>query len=1072
MDKVISQFFSMRMMALGMFIFLFAIGAATFFESTYGIQTAKLLIYNSTWFEILLVYLAINLISNIFRYQLFRKEKIATLTFHLSFIVILIGAGITRFVSYEGLMIIPEGKSSNFIFSSDPILWFKINDGKNESSEGVKMFQSELWNNKFDFSVRSLPGHKTPISMSFVDFKEKCIDSLVINDSLNGKALEIVTGGMNSNFVMENDFLMLGEIAMSFEKKDAMPGIILSEEKGVVYVESAFDMRYLPMSKMREARQNGMEVSDSAYTQIPKNDKQILQTTTLYQVEDQQFVFKGLKKNAKKMLMPSNKKDVGLDYLTLKIKDGAIEKNVTLAGGMGKIPAKEIFELNGLQYEMQYGATQIPIPFSIKCRDFELQRYPGSNAASSFASDLTIIDTKNGVNKDERVFMNNVIDYGGFRFFQSGYSPDETETHLSVNHDFWGTWVTYIGYLLMAIGMVLSLFVSGGRFREITQKLTSILKRQGTLSVLFMLSLASFSFGQDKHVHVEGDTSHHHEVAPEPKQENFDREVVKAEYMSVEHSEKLANLPVQDFKGRIIPMHTLCDELLRKLSRKKTYEEKNAVQTIVSMHMYPEYWTSQDVIYVSSNIVERLKLKGNYVSFEDLSDGNGGFKWMDEYNTAFRKQDKYKDKFDKKIVKVVEKFQVLGQIFMWNYMQLIPVKGDEKQKWFVPLSPELKEKKSNASYEALRYFSSIDSCAKVKDFSKADQLLAEFKAFQRNEGSKVIPSEGTLNTEVYYNRLNIFSTASRAYFIAGILILLLFFAKIFKNPAKDKAALYDKIGRIIRLLVIPVALYHASGLAMRWYITGHAPWSNGYEAMVFISLVTMLAGFIFSRRFIIVLAATTVLAFLMIFVSEMNLMDPEITPLQPVLKSYWLMIHVAIITGSYGFLGLGGMLGFINLILYIIRNKENGKNVTLNINAITIIAEMTITVGLFMLTIGTFLGGIWANESWGRYWGWDPKETWALVSVLVYAIILHLRFIPKANSKFSFNLWGMWGYSAILFTFFGVNFYLVGLHSYAQGDGLGRIPNGIIIAVLLFIAFSIVAYIRNLQYKKANQLSK
>jgi cytochrome c-type biogenesis protein CcsB len=257
-------------------------------------------------------------------------------------------------------------------------------------------------------------------------------------------------------------------------------------------------------------------------------------------------------------------------------------------------------------------------------------------------------------------------------------------------------------------------------------------------------------------------------------------------------------------------------------------------------------------------------------------------------------------------------------------------------------------------------------------------------------------------------------------------------------------------------------------LGARWYISGHAPWSNGYEAVIFISWATMIAGFIFSRKNAVILAGTAILASMMIFVTEMNLLDPEITPLQPVLKSYWLMIHVAIITSSYGFLGLAAILGLLNLTLYIFRTKRNAQIVTININELTYVSEMTMTIGLFMLTIGTFLGGVWANESWGRYWGWDPKETWALVSVLVYAVILHLRYIPSLQSKFTFNVVSLWGYSAILFTFFGVNFYLVGLHSYAQGEGLGTVPNWIIFTVIGFILYTVLAYLRNRQFVNSN----
>jgi cytochrome c-type biogenesis protein CcsB len=259
---------------------------------------------------------------------------------------------------------------------------------------------------------------------------------------------------------------------------------------------------------------------------------------------------------------------------------------------------------------------------------------------------------------------------------------------------------------------------------------------------------------------------------------------------------------------------------------------------------------------------------------------------------------------------------------------------------------------------------------------------------------------------------------------------------------------------------------------MRWYISGHAPWSNGYEAVIFIAWVTMLAGFLFSKKNEIVLPGTAILAAMMIIVSEMNLLNPQITPLVPVLKSYWLMIHVAIITGSYGFLGLACILGLLNLVLYIFRGDTNGKVVTRNISELTYISEMTMTIGVFMLTVGTFLGGVWANESWGRYWGWDPKETWALVSVLVYAIILHLRYIPGLKSKFVFNVVSFWGYSAILFTFFGVNFMLVGLHSYAQGDGLGKFPLWLTLLIIFFVLFTALAAIMNYIYNSKNSSNK
>ncbi|MBK6524791.1 MAG: cytochrome c biogenesis protein CcsA [Crocinitomicaceae bacterium] len=254
-------------------------------------------------------------------------------------------------------------------------------------------------------------------------------------------------------------------------------------------------------------------------------------------------------------------------------------------------------------------------------------------------------------------------------------------------------------------------------------------------------------------------------------------------------------------------------------------------------------------------------------------------------------------------------------------------------------------------------------------------------------------------------------------------------------------------------------LAHGAGLGLRWYLSGHAPWSNGYEAVVFIAFITVLAGLLFYKQNKIILGATGILAWLMLFVAHMNELDPEITNLVPVLQSYWLMIHVAIITGSYGFLGLAAILALVNLVMFVFIKDSNKSKINDTSRQLTYVIEMTMIIGLFMLTIGTFLGGVWANESWGRYWGWDAKETWALASVLVYAIILHFRFIPGLKSHFAMTTAALWGYGSIIMTFFGVNFYLSGLHSYAQGDPI-PIPTWVPISVILLFALNILAYLR------------
>ena len=232
--------------------------------------------------------------------------------------------------------------------------------------------------------------------------------------------------------------------------------------------------------------------------------------------------------------------------------------------------------------------------------------------------------------------------------------------------------------------------------------------------------------------------------------------------------------------------------------------------------------------------------------------------------------------------------------------------------------------------------------------------------------------------------------------------------------------------------------------------------------MIYVSWATMLFGILFGRKSNLTLAATTFVVSMILMIAHWNWMDPSIANLQPVLDSYWLMIHVAVIVGSYGPFALSMIIGIVVLFLMVLTNRKNKKIMNLNINELSIINELSMTVGLIMLTIGNFLGGMWANESWGRYWGWDPKETWALISIMVYAFVIHMRFIPSLRGRWIFNLASVVSFASILMTYFGVNFYLVGLHSYASGDKIIT-PNFVYYSIALIILLGAISYF---PYKK------
>jgi cytochrome c-type biogenesis protein CcsB len=249
---------------------------------------------------------------------------------------------------------------------------------------------------------------------------------------------------------------------------------------------------------------------------------------------------------------------------------------------------------------------------------------------------------------------------------------------------------------------------------------------------------------------------------------------------------------------------------------------------------------------------------------------------------------------------------------------------------------------------------------------------------------------------------------------------------------------------------------HTLGLIARWYISGHAPWSDAYESMIYVSWATMGIGLLFAKKSDLTLASTSFVTSMILMIAHWNWMDPSIANLVPVLDSYWLMIHVSIIVGSYGPFALGMILGIVALILMVISTRANSSLIKNKLSEITIINELALTIGLVMLTIGNFLGGMWANESWGRYWGWDPKETWALISILIYAFVLHMRLIPKMRGQWLFNLMSIVAFASIVMTYFGVNFYLVGLHSYASGDKVIT-PNFVYYSILFVFVLGVLS---------------
>jgi len=669
----------------------------------------------------------------------------------------------------------------------------------------------------------------------------------------------------------------------------------------------------------------------------------------------------------------------------------------------------------------------------------------------SFASEVTVIDPNETF--DFRIYMNNILNYKGYKFFQSSYNitPEYEETRLSVNHDFWGSTITYIGYFLLYAGLILILFMKNTRFDSLRKSLQKI-RTKKTITSLTLLLITSIAFSQQ-----------HNFLVTETQIDS----VLKANIISPKHAERFNKLIIQDAGGRMKPVHTYASELLRKVSKHETFRDMNATQVFLSIQQNPRIWFQIPVIYIEKGDTKLRDLIGiphenKYASLANFFDLKGTYKLAKEQQKAQKAQ--IKSKFEKDVINVDRRINLLYSALMGDVLKIFPIPNDPTNKWVSQSalnSNDFKGKDSLYVKQLLPlYLQTLSEANTTNDYSNSNKILDGIIKFQKKYGSAVYPSEKKIELEITYNKYDIFKKLYSYYMYIGTLMFLLVIFQIFNNNKTIRFLI-----NVSTVIIIGLFLMHTGGLIARWIVSGHAPWSNAYESMIYVGWATMLFGLIFGRKSSMTIAATAFLTAFILMVAHWNWMDPEIANLVPVLNSYWLMIHVAIIVASYGPFALGMILGLISLLLMILTTKKNKNKVGLMIKELTIINEMSLTVGLVLLTIGNFLGGQWANESWGRYWGWDPKETWALISIMIYAFVLHLRLVPGLRSKFTFNLFSIAAFASILMTYFGVNFYLSGLHSYASGDKVIT-PTFVYYAILIVFIISIFAYFKFKKYYK------
>ena len=1041
MKKYVDFLFSTRLMAVLFLVYAAAMGIATFIENDFGTQTAKALVYNSWWFEGIMGLFIINFTGNIFRYRLLRKEKWPVLMFHLAFIFIILGAAITRYVGYEGIMLINEGETTNQFLSETTYVNTIVDDGQVQKTKNEPILLSAWGKNNWSFADDFKDKDYKIELVDYIPWAEK---KFIAND--NGEEhlflVESSSGSRHEHYIKRGTMQNIHNILVGYDTPEKNATINIFKRNDSLKIIAKNSGNFQVMATMEQGT-------------ITKDSVQDFKLRALHNLAGLPFVVPQYPQKGNMETVSGPKNDKALDVIVLDVSTANGTERVELTGGQYVSDNAKSFSLDGLNFRMWYGAKILETPFNIKLNDFQLEKYPGSESAASYASEITVVHPEETF--DYRIYMNHILDFKGYKFFQSSYdlSGPTEESHLSVNHDALGSFITYLGYSLLYIGMICILFAKNTRFDDLKKGLRKIRKKKASLTAIALLFFAGFGYAQHE--------DHNLNRITDAQVDS----ILQANMISLDHANEFSRLVIQDVGGRMKPAHTFASEVVRKVAQTEDFKGMKPSQVLLSIIENPRLWFEVPIIYLedgNTKIREQLGLssEAEHARLSDFITPRGEYKIKEQVAEAQKK--KIQNKFEKDLIKIDRRIGLLYGAIGGGILKIYPIPRDENNTWVS--QPETFNAKFNEQDSLFvrkslpLYVQLLQTAKRTNDYSKASQILDGIKKYQKQNGAAVYPSASKIETEIAYNEFNIFSRLFRYYSMVSVFLIAFVILQIFYSKKWINFVVKFLIGVVLFLF-----LTHTGGLIARWYISGNAPWSNAYESIIYVAWATLLFGLYLGRKSALTISAATFVTAIILMIAMGNWLDPEIANLQPVLNSWWLLVHVSIIVASYGPLSLGMILGVVALFLIIFTNKKNKKKMDINIKEITIVNEMAVTVGLVMLTIGNFLGGMWANESWGRYWGWDPKETWALISIMIYAFVLHMRLIPGLRGKYTYNLWSVIAYASIMMTYFGVNFYLAGLHSYASGDRVIT-PNSVYYSVAFVAIIGTLAWFKNRKYYK------
>lgn len=647
------------------------------------------------------------------------------------------------------------------------------------------------------------------------------------------------------------------------------------------------------------------------------------------------------------------------------------------------------------------GGEKRTLPFSISLEDFEIIYYKGTRAPMDYVSRITVSAENNSESLEGEISMNKIFSFMNYRFYQSGYDANGQGTVLSVSHDPYGIGITYTGYSILLVSIILFFLNPQSTFRQLMKSYRNNSQdiKKGC-SILFLLFVSTFPMGSRAM------------AADHPLPKTLPRETAG----------RFGDLYIL-YNDRICPLQTFARDFTIKLYGKPTYHGLTSEQVLTGWLFYYDSWKNEPVIRIKSNEARRLlDIKGQYASVKDFAGSTNEYKLED----AMRQIHLGRQITDRKgIEEANEKFNIISMVCTGALMKIFPyrdAKGNTLQ-WYAQsdrLPHEMGNEQWTFTRKAMNY---VHEQIVMKRFDEVNRLLNKIKQYQQKECGEALPSASKFKAEKLYNQFDY----SKPIAILCLCIGLFAFIYYCRCTVTEKN-ICCSLAFIFNLLLCSIFIYLSMTIVLRGYVSNHLPLSNGFETMQFMAWCTVLLTFFLQRKFTLSVPFGFLLCGLTLLVSMFGEQNPRITQLMPVLQSPLLSIHVVAIMTAYSLLAFIMLNGITAVVLHY--STENCETA---IDFLQRISRLILYPAVFLLTIGIFIGAVWANVSWGRYWGWDPKEVWALITMLVYALALHPASLKWFRYPMFFHVFGIVAFLTVLITYFGVNFLLGGMHSYANG---------------------------------------